>query len=171
MTFINDIHEDNMREKLYDVLNDMSDDDIVMVWNRYCDNNNYYDEVIEFMDFLNDYFCDMSVTEILEHIDRDFNVRDKYFRSTYVFESFNDPYDAVDVDYLVDYILDSEETLGSDELVEFFEEVEEQNDRYEELEELAEEKGSVLTVLYEDYFVNVVLNGKKVKSVKAKVAN
>lgn len=171
MTFINDIHEENMREKLYDILNDMSDDDIVMVWNRYCDNNNYYDEMIEFMDFLDDFFCDMSATEILEHIDRDFDVTDEYFRSTYCFESFNDPYDAVDVDYLVDYILDSEETLGSDELVEFFEEVEEQNDRYEELEELAEEKGSVLTVLYGDYFVNVILNGRKVKNVKAKVAN
>lgn len=172
MTFINDIHEENMREKLYDILNEMNDDDIVLVWNEYCYNTNYYDDNIEYMDFLDDFFCDMSATEILEHIDRDFYVRDKYFFSNiYGYESFNDPYEVVDVDALADYILGNEETLGSDELVEFFEEVEEQNDRYEELEELAEEKGSVLTVLYGDYFVNVILNGRKVKSVKAKVAN
>lgn len=170
--FINDIHEENMREKLYDILNDMNDDDIVSVWNEYCENSSYFDDVIEYMDYLDDFFCDMGATEILEHIDRDFSVRDYYFRSTiYGFESFRDPYEVVDVGALADYILDNEETLGSDELVEFFEEVEEQNDRYEELEELAEEKGSVLTVLYGDYFVNVVLNGRKVKNVKAKVAN
>lgn len=171
MTFINDIHEENMREKLYDILNEMNDD-IVPVWNEYCDNNAYYDDRIEYMDYLDDCFCGMRATEILECLDRDFDVRDDYFRNTiYGIESFSDPYDVVDVDYLVDYILDNEETLDSDELVEFFEEVEEQNNRYEELEELAEEKGSVLTVLYGDYFVNVILNGRKVKSVKAKVAN
>ena len=171
MTFINDIHEENMREKLYDILNEMNDN-IVPVWNEYCYNTNYYDDNIEYMDFLDDFFCDMGATEILEHIDRDFDVRDNYFRSTiYGYESFNDPYEVVDVGALADYILDNEETLSSDELVEFFEEVEEQEERYAELEELAEENGSVLTVLYGDYFVNVVLNGRKVKSVKAKVAN
>lgn len=169
--FINDVHEDYMREKLYDILNEMNDN-IVPVWNEYCYNTNYYDDIIEYMDCLDDFFCDMGATEILEHIDRNFYVRDEYFLSTiYGYESFNDPYEVVDVGALADYILDNEETLGSDELVEFFEEVEEQEERYAELEELAEENGSVLTVLYGDYFVNVVLNGKKVKSVKAKVAN
>lgn len=171
MTFINDIHEENMREKLYDILNEMNDN-IVSVWNEYCYNTNYYDDVIEFMDCLDDFFCDMSATEILEHIDRDFSVRDYYFRNTiYGLESFRDPYEVVDVGALADYILDNEETLNSDELVEFFEEVEEQEERYAELEELAEENGSVLTVLYGDYFVNVILNGRNVKNVKAKVAN
>lgn len=169
--FINDVHEDYMREKLYDILNEMNDD-IVPVWNEYCYNTNYHDDIIEYMDCLDDFFCDMGATEILEHLDRDFDVRNYYFRFTvYGYESFNDPYEVVDVGALADYILDNEETLYSDELVEFFEEVEEQNDRYAELEELAEENGSVLTVLYGDYFVNVVLNGRKVKNVKAKVAN
>lgn len=171
MTFINDIHEENMREKLYDILNEMNDN-IVPVWNEYCYNTNYYDDIIEYMDCLDDLLCGRTATEILNEVDRNFNIADDYFCFTvYGYESFNDPYEVVDVGALADYILDNEETLGSDELVEFFEEVEEQNDRYEELEELAEENGSVLTVLYGDYFVNVVLNGKKVKSVKAKVAN
>ena len=171
MTFINDIHEENMREKLYDILNEMNDD-IVPVWNEYCDNSGYYDDRIEYMDSLDDLLFGRTATEILNEVDRDFNVRDDYFRFTiYGMESFSDPYDVVDVDDLADYIIKNEETLYSDELEDFWSEVEEQNDRYEELEELAEENGSVLTVLYGDYFVNVILNGRKVKNVKAKVAN
>ena len=169
--FINDTHEEYMYEKLIEILAEMNDD-IVPVWNEYCDNIGYYDDRIEYMDSLDDLMCEKTATEILNDIDRDFDIRDDYFRFTiYGMESFSDPYDVVDVDDLADYIIKNEETLYSDELVEFFEEVEEQEERYAELEELAEENGSVLTVLYGDYFVNAILNGRKVKNVKAKVAN
>lgn len=169
--FINDIHEEYMYEKLIEILAEMNDD-IVPVWNEYCDNSGYYDDRIEYMDSLDDLMFGKTATEILNEVDNNFNTRDDYFRfNCYGLESFSDPYDVVDTNDLADYIIKNEETLCSDELEDFWSEVEEQNERHEELEELAEEKGSVLTILYGDYFVNVILNGRKVKNVKAKVAN
>lgn len=117
-----------MLGKLEEVLENMSDSDIVDIWNRYCEECNYYDDRIEYMSELDELLYGMKPMDIINTFcDSAFNVNDDYFWFNGCGNpvSSNDPFEAVDVYSLARYIESHEEDFGYPEIAEILEEEEE----------------------------------------------
>ena len=88
-------------------LEELEDGKVVDLWNDYCENNNMDDERIYYMDEIDDVLGKMYPTDLLDTIDFNrFNECDSYFGYNgygYI-ESFNTPYDVIDVEALVEYL-------------------------------------------------------------------
>jgi hypothetical protein len=123
-------------ERIEEVLESLRDEDIVEVWNRYCEDCNYYDDRIEYMSELDELVCGMKPMDIINTFcDSAFNVNDDYFWFNGCGNpvSSNDPFDQVSVYDLAVHIEDYEEDYGIPEIAEILEEPEES----EESEEIA----------------------------------
>lgn len=114
-------------------LEDLKESDLVSLWNEYCYHNNY--EPIYLVDELDPSMLDLSgdALEIITRIKRDFSdfdINDKYYEIDGYgnYNSYNDPYDKINLDDLAEAI-DNEEidTLGCIDLDDF-EESEETED-------------------------------------------
>lgn len=116
-------------EKVKEILNDLYDDKLVEIWNEY-QRDNYYDDEILSMDFVDDYVTINNVTDAWDKIDfSSFNINDDYFMFTiYGIKSFNNARDEISIDDLVNYVVDNELTFDIDELEELFEEDSEEDD-------------------------------------------
>ena len=55
-----------LRDRIYAVLEDMTDSDLVELHNKYCEINHYYDDMIERMDLLDEICYGMTATEIMD---------------------------------------------------------------------------------------------------------
>ena len=88
-------------------LEELEDEKVVDLWNDYCENNNMDDEKIYHMDDLDDVLGRMWPSDLLDTIDFNrFNECDSYFGDNgygYI-ESFDTPYDVIDVEALVEYL-------------------------------------------------------------------
>ena len=88
-------------------LEELEDEELVEMWNKFCENNNMYDERIYCMDEIDDVLGKMWLSDLLNTIDLNrFCECDSYFRYNgygYI-ESFNTPYDVIDVEALVEYL-------------------------------------------------------------------
>lgn len=125
---------EDIRKKVIKVLEALDDDSTVDMWNRYCSEVNYDDEVIYSLDewTINDIFYMQKPWDILRCLDGTFNVNDDWFYyngygnivSTY------DIFDQVDLDDLADYIIDEENALGNSDIEDILEEAKE--DEYED---------------------------------------
>ncbi len=123
------MEKENKIEELKELLENMSDDDIIYVWNEYCDANSYYDDRINYMDWLNNDLEGRTPTQIIDMIDKDFYTDDKYYKYTiYGIESFDDASDVVYFDDLANYILDNDDDLGNSEIRIFLDETEEEGE-------------------------------------------
>lgn len=120
------------KERIEEVLNGLSTEDIVSAWNEYQQANNYEDELIPMYE-LDDYFCGCTVTEFLGKIDMDeFDLNDDYFRYTiYGIASVSDVFDVIYIDELAQYMDDNEEYFDVYEIEEIFEEEEEEEEEEE----------------------------------------
>lgn len=111
------------------IKNNWSTDEIVDAWNLRCDENNYMDDRIEYMDTFDELFCGLKPSEIAEKgYKRDFRTGDDFF----VFngygnlESFSDveDYSRFSYEELAEYLAENGDSLISDvdkdELLEFF---------------------------------------------------
>ena len=115
-------------------LEDLKESDLVYLWNEYCYHNDY--EPIYLVDEL-DLNCVLDLSgdalEIITRIKRDFSdfdIDDKYYKidGYGCFNSYNDPYDEIDLDDLAEAIDNGDiQTLGYIDLDDF-EESEEPED-------------------------------------------
>lgn len=127
------------REKILECLNDMTPDDLVCVWNEFC-NDYRCEDYIEFTDQIDDLFGGCSVSKILDVFGNSgFSMADRYYYIDGCGEavSMNDPMDGpIDLDDLADYILRHDDSLYNDEIREILDETEE-TEESEEMEKSA----------------------------------
>ena len=106
-----------------------STDEIVDAWNLRCDENNYMDDRIEYMDTFDELFCGLKPSEIAEKVyKRDFCTGDDFFAFNGYgnLESFSDVEDYSHFSYeeLAEYLAENGDSLttdiDTDELLESF---------------------------------------------------
>ena len=117
-------------EKVEEVLNDLSDSKLMEVNNQYCQNNNYVDDEIFYMEELDEFVCieGMGLTEILDKYG-DINTGYKFFKFTvYGIEGFNDVADNIDMYDIAKYIVENDEDFDNDEIREVLDGEEEEED-------------------------------------------
>lgn len=89
-----------------------SNDEIVRVWNDYCDKHSCYDDAICYMDSFNELFSGMTPLEIVERVlyGGDFRTDDDFFAFNGYgnIVSFNDvdDYGSFDMRYVAEYLVD-----------------------------------------------------------------
>lgn len=106
-----------LREKVKEYVINLDDGDLVELWNLYCNEVNCFDDVVYFMDELDDYLYGMKPLDILNRVDKDFNTRCDYFRDgIYGIESFDYVGDVMYLDTLIDYIVENHFSGDDDEL-------------------------------------------------------
>lgn len=95
---------EELKEELKETIKNLTDWEVIDVWNEYCQENNYYEDEIFAMEELDYIASDMFPIEILKHFG-DMDTNDDYFINGICGgESFTNPYDVICLDDLVDYI-------------------------------------------------------------------
>lgn len=117
---------EDIREKIITVLEALDDDSTVDMWNQYCSEVNYDDDVIYSLDewTINDIFYMKKPWDILRCLDGAFNVNDDwfYYNGYGKVVSTDNISDQVDLDDLADYIIDEENDLGNFDIKDILEE-------------------------------------------------
>ena len=118
--------EEELKERVKEIVSLWSDSTAVENWNEYCDRNNYYDDRIKYND-IDELLCGCTKpSEVLDKVSSDYKMSDTYAVFTiYGLESFDyvdDSSSPYDVGTMVDYIIENKECFGDDELEELFEE-------------------------------------------------
>ena len=130
-----------MEERIREILTGMDDSELVSVWNEYCyETSNYDDEILDYdrmeeaikesnedgMYWINRFFYGSD-----DYGDGSANPNRNYFRFNgygnvisfdYIYNSYSDEFNHIDVDDLIDYIIENRESFGNDEIEEVFEE-------------------------------------------------
>ena len=131
-------------DRIEDILYSMSEYDFVDVWNEYCDNNRYDEDRIYYMSDFWDIFAEGMTPEELIQIGRDgFDTTCDYFQyGIYGPEAFDNPFDQVYMSDLVNYIVQTNEDFGDDEIREILDAMtgETDEDDEEETEEVEEQE-------------------------------
>lgn len=101
------------------IKNNWSTDEIVDAWNLRCDENNYMDDRIEYMDTFDELFCGLKPSEIAEKVyKRDFNTGDDFFAFNGYgnLESFSDveDYSRFSYEELAEYLAENGDSLTTD---------------------------------------------------------
>lgn len=94
---------EELKEELKETIKNLTDWEVIDVWNEYCQEISYYEDEIFIMAEFDDIARDMSPIEILEHFG-DMDTNDDYFINRIYGKSFTNLYDVVYLDDLVDYI-------------------------------------------------------------------
>ena len=99
-----DMTIEELKEELKETIKNLTDWEVIYVWNTYCRENYCFEDEIFTMTELNDIARDMSPIEILEHFG-DMDTNDDYFiNGIYGGKSFTNLYDEICLDDIVDYI-------------------------------------------------------------------
>lgn len=120
-------------EMIRDTLEEMSSNDLMYIWNEYCDNNRYYDDKIYYYEEIDEFYYDMKPTEIIEKFGELGNC--EYWKDgIYGAEALDMIEDGIDFDDLAQYIADNEDSMGYNDLQDTIDEWYEQNEEEEEEE-------------------------------------
>lgn len=99
------------KEKIRAIIDDYVSNDIITLWNDYCESNNYDDDRIYDMYMLDDIACGLEPSEVLKYYG-DININDNYFvLGIYGAESFDyadDENSPVYIDDLINWIIRTE---------------------------------------------------------------
>lgn len=102
-------------ERIKEELESWRIDELVSIWNDYCEECNYMDDYIE-CNNPDEFMYGRTPSEVLEEIGSDYDIRDEYAVYTiYGWESFNyetDEHCPIDIDTLTDWIVDDEDGHG-----------------------------------------------------------
>ena len=124
-----------VKEELEELLEGMADDDVVAIWNQYCDACNYMDEYIYYTSDFDDLMSGKSPSEVVEDLSSGFSLNDEYMTYTiYGFASFNyvgDDACPIYISDLAEYILDNDEDFDNDEVRDFLDEHAEEEEEEE----------------------------------------
>lgn len=123
---------EDIREKVIKVLEELDDGSIVNMWNQYCEQVNYDDDMIYSLDewTINDIFYMRKPWDILRYLDGGFNVNDNWFHWDGYgnIVSTDNIFDMVELGDLADYIIDEEDDLGNFDIKDILEEAKEDED-------------------------------------------
>ena len=117
--------EDELRSELESVINSMdATNDRVMLWNNYCDEAGYYDDEVYVMDELDDILVDMKPWDAIRAaFYGDFNPNHSFWKfngyGNLVSADYIDEF--ADFDAVVDFIIENQTSLDSDEIAEVLE--------------------------------------------------
>ena len=123
-----------MKEKIKEIIEEMSTEDKVVLWNVYCGSANRIDDWIYSMEEFDEQCFGMTPTEIAQSIlYGDFRINDNYFwfngyanlESDYDIDGEKSPFY---IDELIDYIVENEEDFGNDDIAEVLEGEEEEEE-------------------------------------------
>lgn len=121
------------RDIVEGAVDNLSENELLNIWNDYCDCNNYYDDKVYYVDELDELCYSMKPTEIISRYgDLDGY---EYFTDGVYTEGSNDLLDLIDYGALIDYIIDNEEDFDNSDIADALEEIEEDDDDEEEDEE------------------------------------
>ena len=114
-------------ERLQNIIDNMEDAELISAWNERCDSYSYYEDHIYYMSEIDELFYDVKVSEFLSNLADDFRVGDDYFKDgVWGIESFDDIYDVINDDDLIEYIINEDDDLGNDDIREILDEEEEE---------------------------------------------
>ena len=118
MTYVYDEKEyENLEDAVKDVFDSLSENEKVILWNEFCEDEKYYDDRIYDMDELDYIYSDSTPSEILELArGNDFNPNDSYFRETvFGIESTDRPDDWIEYSDMEDWLLSRYDSLDIEE--------------------------------------------------------
>ena len=116
-------------ERLQNIIDNMEDAELISAWNARCDSYSYDDDHIYYMYEIDELFHDVKVSDFFSNLADDFRVGDNYFKDgVFGIESFDDIYDVIDDDDLIEYIINEDEDLGNDDIREILDEEEEEDE-------------------------------------------
>ena len=131
-------------ERIKDELESWGTDELVTIWNDYCNECNYMDDYIEYNN-PDEFLCGRTPSEVLEQIGDDYDIRDEYAVYTiYGWESFDydtDEYCPIDIDTLANWIVDDEDGHGYDALQDIVDEYLEEEEEDEEPDDIDSDLG------------------------------
>jgi len=120
-------------DRIQEIINNMDDAELISAWNERCDAYNYDDDRIYYMHEIDEYFNGVSVSEFLSNLSDDFRIGDDYWKNgIWGIESFDDIYDVIDDDELIEYIINEDDDLGNDDIRDILDEEEEEEEEEEE---------------------------------------
>lgn len=120
-----------LREMLEDVIYDMSNDDLLYLYNEYCDYTNCYEDRLYFMEDFNEVCEGMTPYDVVLSVQLgDFRTNDRYFLINGYgnFKSFDNVAEVIVTDDIIDYIIDNEVTFENDDIIAVFNDWEEDED-------------------------------------------
>ena len=115
-------------EKIKEAITDLTDGETVVLWNDYCEANNYYDDYIEYND-IDELLYGLKLSEVLNRVDADnYNDCDKYcayngYGQLYSFDYVDDNDSPFDLNSLAQWIYENEDACGyldEDDLTDHF---------------------------------------------------
>lgn len=117
-------------EAIKEFIEELNSDDIVYLWNEYCDKVNYYDDRIYYMYEFDDLFYGKTPLDILDSVSSDFSSNDDYFQfNGYGYaKSFDYPEDRIEVDEVVDFIIENDDSLENDDIRDILDEEDEEDE-------------------------------------------
>lgn len=120
---------DDLFDEIMDVLQDLSDYELIDIWNEYCDMNGYDDDRIYYRDEIDELAYGMSPLNIIETYGA---VADcTYFKFT-IWGAEECWYDDIEYDDLIEYMIDREWSNGNSDIMDLIEEWLESDDEEEE---------------------------------------
>ena len=120
-------------ERLQNIIDNMEDAELISAWNERCDSYSYDEDHIYYMSEIDELFYDVKVSEFLSNLADDFRVGDDYFKDgVWGIESFDDIYDVINDDDLIEYIINEGDDLGNDDIREILDEEDEEEEEEEE---------------------------------------
>lgn len=124
------MNKQELKEQIQDYMDDHIDDcDMVEYWNNMCDDIYDNERIIYDMYVFDDMMDGKKPTDIIESVDDDFSTRDTYFcDDIYGIKSFDDIYDVVDTDELIEYMIDNNESFGDWDIQQLLDEYDESED-------------------------------------------
>lgn len=98
---------------IVDELHNLSDGDIIWLWNNYCEDNRDPDSGVNDIEYIDDYLCGKTPIEILDSVASDFNTSDDYFSVDgygyfYSFSSLESSKSPIDFEELAGWIIDNQ---------------------------------------------------------------
>ena len=125
-------------ERVKEIINNMSESDMIYIHNEYCEARNYYDDRIEYYDSIDELCYGMKPTEIIEKFGDLYNSNSEYIKFT-IYGAESADWTDVMVDDIAEYCIDSEESFYNDDIQEvideYLESLYEDEDEEEEDEE------------------------------------
>ena len=113
-----------IEDLVFNTIDNMSDSEMIELWNEYCGDNGYYDDRIEYFDegVFNDLMSGKTPYEIYQIIDNsDISFFDDYCHyDGYELNTFSDVYDSINIDDLVKWINEEEKYLCNFEIDELY---------------------------------------------------
>ena len=93
------------RKEIKDELIEMTGEELIDIWNEYCENNYCTFRKIHYMEEFDEIMKNKTPLEIIDSVYAGFDVANEYFIGNTFFESFNDLETYIDYERLVDYIV------------------------------------------------------------------